>query len=112
MRKGSTYTGDANYYRKGSYNVICDYSGIKCKAEDTKMTWDGLRVHKDWWEARHPQDFVAKLRDKQSVPNPRPEQTPTFVAATYPYMELESSSYGDTIFLGLEGNTLEILEFE
>lgn len=62
-----------SFYKKGSYNVICDYSGIEVKAEDTRMTWDGFRVKNDWWEERHPQDFVAVLRDKQSVPNPRPE---------------------------------------
>lgn len=79
MRKSHTRTKGANYYKKGSYNVICDYTGFKYKAEDTRMTWDGLRVGKDQWEARHPQDFVATLRDKQSVPNPRPPQPPNFV---------------------------------
>lgn len=79
MRKGYNRSKGANYYKKGSYNVICDLSGIKCKAEDTKMTWDGLRVKTDWWEARHPQDFTTTLRDKQSVPNPRPEQANEFV---------------------------------
>ena len=79
MKRGPSRAKGANYYKQGSYNVICDYSGLKYKAEDTRMTWDGYRVGIDQWEARHPQDFVATLRDKQSVPNPRPEQVDDFV---------------------------------
>ena len=37
------------------------------------MTWDGLRVHKDFWEPRHPQDFVRSRPDDQSVRDARPE---------------------------------------
>ena len=57
----------------GDYNVICDMSGFKCKAKDTRMMWNGLRVRKDFWEPRHPLDKVEVRADKMSVKNPRPD---------------------------------------
>lgn len=77
MRKSRTSQsqGRANFLKEGSYNVICDYSGQKFKAEDTRMTWDGFRVGKEFWESRHPQDFTAIARDTQYVPNARPGQS-------------------------------------
>ena len=71
--------GRADYYKPGSHNVICDRCGMKYKAEDTRMTWDNLRVCKKDWEARHPQDFLRGKVDKISVTNPRPEQTDRFL---------------------------------
>lgn len=66
-------------YKKGDYNVICDASGFKCKASDTRKQWNGLRVRKDLWESRHPQDRVIVAKDVQSVPDPRPDTDPVFV---------------------------------
>lgn len=43
------------------------------------MTWDGFFVRKDFWEARHPQDFVRGRKDKQRVPIARPEKADVFV---------------------------------
>jgi len=63
----------ANYLRRGSHNVICDRSGIKCKVEETRKEWNGLRVHRKYWEARHPQDKLRLYEDNQRVPDPRPE---------------------------------------
>ena len=69
----------ANYLRKGSWNVICDFSGFKCKVEDTRKMWNGLRVRKDFWEPRHPQDKLRMYEDNQRVPDPRPENPDVFV---------------------------------
>ena len=66
-------------YAKGDYNVICDYSGRKVKASECKKTWDGFFVHKDYWEPRHPQDFVRGTVDEQKVPIARPEAPDQFV---------------------------------
>ena len=71
--------GTADFYRPGDYNVICDYSGFKCKRSQCKMTWDGFLVRKDFWEPRQPQDFVRGKRDRQSVPIPRPEPDDNFI---------------------------------
>lgn len=91
-----------SFFKKGSYNVICDYSGIEVKAEDTRMTWDGLRVKRDWWEPRHPQDFVAVLRDKQSVPNPRPDNETDY---TMPFLALDICS-DDGVQLATDTNDI------
>lgn len=56
------------YFKKGSWNVICDVCGFKYKAEDIRKRWDGLYVCKEDFELRHPQDFVKGIEDKQNVP--------------------------------------------
>lgn len=68
-----------NYYKHGDYNVICDQCGFKYKGSETAMQWDGLRVCKKCYDPRHPLDFVPARIDKQSVPNPRPEQPDVFL---------------------------------
>jgi len=49
------------------------------RAEDSVEEWNGLIVHRDEAEPRHPQDFVKGKADKQSVPNARPRDTATFI---------------------------------
>lgn len=66
--------------RLGDYHVICDRSGFKCWASQTVVQWDGLRVFKPFAEERQPQDFVRGVKDDQTVWNPRPEGTDTFLA--------------------------------
>ena len=62
-----------NRYKYGDHLVQCDYSGFICHASETKMTWDGFRVRKDFWEPRHPQDFVrGGGGDPHPVPDARP----------------------------------------
>lgn len=60
-------------YRHGDHYVYCDISGFKVHASETRMTWDGLRVRKEDWDYRHPQDFVKGQAYRQNVQNPRPE---------------------------------------
>lgn len=62
------------------YNVICGLSGFKCKASETVLRWDGLRVLRRFSEERQPQDFVRGVKDNSTVPWARPEQADTFVA--------------------------------
>jgi hypothetical protein len=45
-----------------------------------RTQWDGLRVCKDCFEVRQPQDFVRGVKDNQSVPIARPDTEPTFTA--------------------------------
>lgn len=68
--------------RIGDFRVICDYSGFKCWASETAMTWDGYRVHRRFIgqeASRHPQDLVRGVPDDPSVKNPRPEGTDVFL---------------------------------
>ena len=70
----------ADGYIPGEFWRICDRCGQKVRQSETKKTWDGLWVcHKDF-ELRHPQDFVKGRKDKQSVPEPRPEPTDYFLS--------------------------------
>lgn len=61
------------------WNVICDLSGFKCRASETVLRWDGLRVLRRFSEERHPQDFVRGVKDDQSVPWARPEGPDSFL---------------------------------
>ena len=66
-------------YVHGDHNVICDRSGFKVKASQTRMEWNGLRVRIEDWEPRHPQDFVRGRADRQTVADARPEPTDVFL---------------------------------
>lgn len=69
-------------YRHGDFNRICDRSGFKVKASDTRKEWNGLIVRKEDWEPRQPQDFVRGRPDRQTVPDARPGPSDdTFIAA-------------------------------
>lgn len=70
--------------RPGDHRVICDFSGFKCWASETVMTWDGWRVHRRFAgdeQRRHPQDLILPVHDDPSVPNPRPEAPDRFLEA-------------------------------
>lgn len=68
-------------WRKGDHRVICDRCGFKRWSSETAMEWTGMRVCKiECYETRHPQDFVRAKADNQSVPNPRPEATDSFLS--------------------------------
>ena len=71
--------GDADHYKHGDYNAICDKCGFKYKASQLRRTWDNLMVCKKDWEPRQPQDFVKGVKDKQTVPWARPEPENVFV---------------------------------
>lgn len=60
--------GQADLYRHGDWNVICDRCGFKFKASKCRMTWDGFFVCEGCWEPRHPQDFVRPKHERQRVP--------------------------------------------
>ena len=64
----------------GQHNVICDASGFKVKSHETKKQWNGLRVRKDFWEPRNPQDTLIVPEDNQSVLDPRPETPDVFLS--------------------------------
>lgn len=61
------------YWKKGSWNTICDDCGFKFKAEDLLLKWDGLRVCRSCWETRHPQELLRPRAEKTGVPWSRPD---------------------------------------
>lgn len=66
-------------YRPGDFYRICDRCGFKMRASETFKTWEGLYVCAEDYETRHPQDYVRGRRDRQNVPEPRPEATDTTI---------------------------------
>lgn len=65
--------------RPGHYLMTCDLSGFVGWDDEMRKTWDGKFVLKQFWESRHPQDFVRGRKDDQSVPNARPEGEDVFL---------------------------------
>lgn len=71
--------GRADYYKHGSWNAICDVCGRKFKGDELLDRWDGLKVCRDDYEERHPQEFVRGVVDNPSPPFVRPWPPDTFV---------------------------------
>ena len=66
-------------YRSGSHLVTCDISGRVDWAENFKTQWNGLIVHRDYFEERNPQDFTYAVRDQKPITMIRPQPaTDTF----------------------------------
>lgn len=78
---------NANYLKRGDHNVICDICGFKYKASQLMKQWDGLRVCREDYSPRHPQEFVRGKKDDQSVPWTRGEGTD---------VETDTSGWADT----------------
>ncbi len=72
-----------NYYKKGSWNAVCQRCGFKKKAEEIQKEWTGLLVCRDCYELRHPQDFIKAVPEKQTLPWQAPEPTDTFITVDY-----------------------------
>lgn len=53
--------------------IVCDASGFVCKKSETRKMWDGKIVRKDFWEPRHPQDFLPSIKES-SPKEVRPDQ--------------------------------------
>lgn len=75
--------GRADCLREGDFNRHCDRCGFKYKASETRKEWNGLIVCPKCYEPRQPQDFVRGRRDRQSVPDPRPDPDPVFRPTAY-----------------------------
>lgn len=61
-------------------------------ASETRKEWNGLRVHKDYWEPRHPQEFVRGRRDDQLVSDARPDFDPESQLGTATNAETTSAA--------------------
>lgn len=68
-----------DHFKVGDYWMIDDLSGFKMRRSEARKTWDGFWVHKDNWEAKHPQLSLKGIKDKQSVKPVRPRPTEVFI---------------------------------
>lgn len=72
-------TGRAQKLSPGDFWRICDRSGMKVPASQTRKEWTGEIVDRRVFEQRHPQEFVRGRVDQMAVPDPRPRPIDTFV---------------------------------
>lgn len=102
------------YYKRGDHWLISDRSGKQIRASEARREWNGSVVHKDEWEARHPQEFVRSVADRQTVENPRPRPTDLFIGplkteinATHAAGETTVTVVDSTRFLA--GDTVDVM---
>lgn len=55
--------GRADFFKPGSWNAVCQQCGLKFKADDILLEWDGLRVCERCLDYRHPQELVRPIVD-------------------------------------------------
>jgi hypothetical protein len=70
-------------YSPGDNWIICDLSGKKVLMSQSRKTWDGLRVHPDFWSPKHPQLDLKGIPDHMAVVDGR--SRPAIVYTTVQY---------------------------
>lgn len=87
----------STYFKKGSWNAVCDVCGFVFKSHELKQRWDGMRVCKEDWEPRHPLDFQRAKGEKSPPPWTSPDDTEGTVTSIA--SGNVSASLIDTIYL-------------
>lgn len=64
--------GRRDYYKAGSWAVICDICGFRFHGEELTKQWNNLMVCSTCLEPRHPQDFLKGVKDNKPKPFYRP----------------------------------------
>lgn len=64
----------------GKWNAQCDRCGFDYKNTELKQEWTGLRVCRECYEPRHPQDRLRAKADRQSTAWTRPQTDGTDVS--------------------------------
>jgi hypothetical protein len=72
--------GEADYYKHGDRNAICDLCGFKYKLSQLRKRWDGLMVCRMDWEIEQPQNRIRINAERQRRVEGRPEPTDRFLA--------------------------------
>mgnify|MGYP003387465431 CR=1 FL=1 len=97
------------YFKPGSYNVICDRTGYKMKAESVSKEWTGNTVRNGSWEERHPLDNIRSIQDFQAVDDPNPESTDAFLKPGDVTVDnLDANGAGVTCAVWDDGDTVWI----
>lgn len=71
------------WYKRGSWNAICDICGMEYKADQLRKNWKGLYVCSSDYETRQPQEFIRARHEDTSVPWSRPEPADDNVLVCY-----------------------------
>lgn len=80
------------WYKRGSYNAVCDICGFEYKSDELRKNWKGLMVCRSDYETRHPQEFIRARHEDTSVPWSRPEPADIEINVCYLW---ERSAYAD-----------------
>lgn len=81
-----------SYYKRGTWNCVCDICGFEFKSDELRKNWKGLMVCRSDYETRHPQDFIRARHEDTSVPWSRPEPADIEINVCYLW---ERSAYAD-----------------
>jgi len=79
----------------GDHYFIDDQTGVKTRASQSALQWNGMLVDLKNFEPRQPQDFVRGLPDNMTVPRPRPRPIDTFIGPLDTEIAVAASA-GDT----------------
>ena len=92
-----------NYYKRGTYNAICDLCGVKFKADQLKKRWDGHYVCNKDYESRHPMDLYRHVRVERSLPWVRPDPNVSYIVIP---LVIENNVVADTPTVPVTDETL------
>jgi len=88
----------------GTFAAICDVCGKRFPSDKLRDRWDGLKVCKNDWETRHPQDFI-RIREEVVVPPwTRPENY-TYTNVPYQLSNFNYAQYCPIIPTSIAGMT-------
>lgn len=82
-----------NYYKPGTWNVICMLCGRKFKSDQVRKRWDGLIVCESDYETRNILDFTRVMPEMGAVPWAAPENTDQFINVCYYENRLGGADY-------------------
>jgi len=72
-----------NYYKLGSYNVICDRCGQKYKRDQIKKEWTGILACYNCYDSRHPVTLpLPTVQDSRSLKDARPRPADRYVSVS------------------------------
>jgi len=93
------------YFKKGSWNGICDVCGFKFKFTELQKRWDGLIVcHKDF-EQDHPQKYIRVRESGLSVPVIRDRPADVFIQTCTIWTSSPMADFGTADCATVGGNT-------
>lgn len=85
---------NANFYRQGSYNFICDRCGQKKKREDGQREWSGTLVCLKCWDPKHPWLLpVPMVVDGLPVSDARPRPNAPDLVSSFPTLSIWGVQY-------------------
>lgn len=94
------------WYKKGSWNCLCDICGVQYKADQLRKNWKGLYVCPSDYETRQPLEFIRARSEDTTVPFSRPESEDEYIETTCDYWSSsQMADFGTADCMYIGGNT-------